>query len=187
MWSVLPSGVDVPASELLRPARRLRSLRLWHRRHRAVHQQELLARALQEVRIRVETLRAQLASLGLRSRQVAGEELARLYHSCLTPERALQHPLIAQHLGSVGHFPRVVSAAPSRTLALIPEEPESEERAIPALTPAPASEEHTAPAPQPPFPATPRRATPSAARPDAGSARFFWLCCKKLKEDKMRK
>ena len=67
----------------------------------------LMGRAVQDLAIRVETLQQQLMTLRLPSRRLGGEELAQLYQSCLTPERALLHPLSSRHLQSVGHFPRV--------------------------------------------------------------------------------
>ncbi|HVU69244.1 MAG TPA: conjugal transfer protein TraC, partial [Ktedonobacteraceae bacterium] len=76
------------------------------RTRRHARREALLARALQDLSIRVETLQNQLASLGLHSRRLGGEELARVYHSCLTPERARLHPLGSTHLASVGRFPR---------------------------------------------------------------------------------
>ncbi|HVU68916.1 MAG TPA: hypothetical protein VHD63_17400, partial [Ktedonobacteraceae bacterium] len=106
----------IPAPEVPFQPRRL-SLR---RTRRHARREALLARALQDLSIRVETLQNQLASLGLRSRRLGGEELARVYHSCLTPERARLHPLDSTHLASVGRFPRR-PAERSTALAVVPE------------------------------------------------------------------
>lgn len=97
----------IPAPDLLAP-----SQRIWRRKHRQEQHENLLARALQELEIRVEMVQQQLAALGLRSRRLGGEELARVYQSALVPERALERPLQTIHLGSVGHLPRVKGRGP---------------------------------------------------------------------------
>ena len=84
--------------------------------HRRRRKAELMARAVQDLAIRVESIQAQLSALGLRSRQMAGEELAQFYHSCVTPEQALLHPLQSRHLSSVGHFPPVTQPTEPRVL-----------------------------------------------------------------------
>lgn len=86
--------------------------RVRRRRTRRVRQADLMARALQELAIRVEMLQQQLAGLGLRAHRVAGVELAAFYFHCLTPERALQHPLQRAHLAAVGRTPRVAKRRP---------------------------------------------------------------------------
>jgi len=68
--------------------------------------QQIAARALQELDVRVETLRRQLLALGLRSQRLRGEEIAHLLRSCLAPEQAWKHPLRREHLAAVGHLPR---------------------------------------------------------------------------------
>jgi type IV secretory pathway VirB4 component len=92
----------IPAPELPAPAKRF-----LRRKRRQAEREELLARVLQELDIRVEMVQQQLAALGLRSRRIGGEELARFYQSCLVPERALEHPLTSEHFAAVGHLPRV--------------------------------------------------------------------------------
>jgi hypothetical protein len=101
------------------------------RTRRRARREAVLARALQELSIRVETLQNQLASLGLRSRRLGGEELARVYQSCLTPERARLHPLQATHLAGVGHLPRR-SAEHGKTLVTPDSLPENDDQPVPA-------------------------------------------------------
>lgn len=68
---------------------------------------ETLERARQDLAVRSEMVMQQLAAIGLRSRRLAGEELARFYHSCLTPERAINHPLTSAYLAAVGRPKRI--------------------------------------------------------------------------------
>lgn len=93
----------------------LSSRRFSVRPKRRASLEAIQARCLQELAIRCETVQQQLASLGLRTRRVRGEELARLYQSFLTPERAYLHPLRSANLAAVGHLPRVLrpSTAPT--------------------------------------------------------------------------
>lgn len=123
----------IPAPDLVAPAKRfLRGKR------RQAQREDMLARALQELEIRVEMVQQQLAALGLRSRRLGGEELASFYQSALVPERALERPLTSLHFGVVGHFPAVKAhgqdEATAQTLAdaqmsvfeemtLLPEQP----------------------------------------------------------------
>ncbi|HVU68421.1 MAG TPA: DUF87 domain-containing protein, partial [Ktedonobacteraceae bacterium] len=88
--------------------------------------EELIGRALQELSIRVEMVQTQLAALGLRSRRLRGEDLARMYQSCLSPEHALHHPLQRLHLGSVGHLPQVKWQTASRSVMVYTPEPSAE-------------------------------------------------------------
>ena len=92
----------IPAPDLFAPSKRF-----LRRKRRQAQREDMLARALQDLAIRVEMVQQQLAALGLRSRQLGGEELAGFYQSALVPERALERPLNTIHFGSVGHFPRV--------------------------------------------------------------------------------
>jgi len=64
---------------------------------------ETLEKAQQQLDLRAEVIAQQLASLGLQCRRLAGYELASLYYSCLTPDRALRSPLPSQAFASVGH------------------------------------------------------------------------------------
>jgi hypothetical protein len=104
----------IPAPDLV-PSSRGIHLR---RKRRRAHHEELVGRALQELSIRLEMIQAQLATLGLRSHRVGGEELALVYQSFLSPEHALSHPLRRVHLAAVGHVPHVkrprsLSASPA--------------------------------------------------------------------------
>jgi hypothetical protein len=109
----------IPAPDLVTSSRRF-SLR---RKRRRARNEELVGRALQELSIRVEMVQAQLAALGLRSQRLMGEDLARLYQSFFSPERALQHPLRRTHLASVGHFPQVRRQTTPRAMMVYTPEP----------------------------------------------------------------
>jgi len=71
-------------------------------RRRVQRQIETRELARQELTLRTEALTQQLASCGLTSRRLHNDELTRLYYGCLTPERAIAHPLPAQLLAAVG-------------------------------------------------------------------------------------
>ncbi len=92
----------IPAPDLFAPSKRF-----LRRKRRHAQREDMLARALQELEIRVEMIQQQLAALGLRSQRLGGEDLARFYQSSLVPERALERPLNTLHLGAVGHLPSV--------------------------------------------------------------------------------
>jgi hypothetical protein len=68
---------------------------------------ESLEKAQQQLDLRAEVIAQQLASLGLQCRRLSGYELASLYYSCLTPDRALHSPLPSQAFASVGQPTRV--------------------------------------------------------------------------------
>ena len=68
---------------------------------------ESLEKAQQQLDLRAEVVAQQLASLGLQCRRLAGYELASLYYSCLTPDRALRYPLPPQAFASVNQPTRV--------------------------------------------------------------------------------
>ncbi|HEU5381253.1 MAG TPA: conjugal transfer protein TraC [Ktedonobacteraceae bacterium] len=91
------------------------SRRFAFRKKRRVRQEEIMTRCLQELSLRCDMIQQQLALLGLRTRRVMGEDLARLYQSFLTPGRAYTHPLRRANLASVGHLPRVTRASSSQT------------------------------------------------------------------------
>jgi hypothetical protein len=61
----------------------------------------------QELDVRAEALAQHLASCGLVCRRLQNGELARLFYSCLTPERALRCPLNEGLLSVVGHPTRL--------------------------------------------------------------------------------
>jgi hypothetical protein len=60
-----------------------------------------------ELTVRTEALTQQLASCGLTCRRLHNHELARLFSSCLTPERALARPLSDQIVSAVGRPTRL--------------------------------------------------------------------------------
>ena len=68
---------------------------------------ESLEKAQQQLDLRAGVVAQQLASLGLQCRRLAGYELASLYYSCLTPDRALRYPLPPQAFASVNQPTRV--------------------------------------------------------------------------------
>jgi hypothetical protein len=68
---------------------------------------ESLEHAQQQLDLRTEVMAQQLASLGLQCRRLSGYELAALYASCLTPDRAMRSPLPPQAFASVGQSTRV--------------------------------------------------------------------------------
>jgi hypothetical protein len=73
----------------------------------ARNRSESLEKAQQQLDLRAEVIAQQLASLGLQCRRLSGYELAALYASCLTPDRALRYPLPPQAFASVGQPTRV--------------------------------------------------------------------------------
>ena len=75
---------------------------------------ESLEKAQQQLDLRTEVVAPQLASIGLLARRLAGYELASLYYSCLTPQRALHYPLPQQVFAAVD---RPVRARQSRPAA----------------------------------------------------------------------
>ncbi len=60
------------------------------------------AQVAQELSLRVESLGQQLAACGLTGHRLTSPELAQLAYACLTPERALAHPLTPVALAQVG-------------------------------------------------------------------------------------
>src|SRR5579864_3322053 len=89
-----------------RPRRRSGFPPLFSKR-RAQHIAETEEQARQELALRTEALTQQLASCGLICHRLHNTELARLFYSCLTPERAIAHPLADQLLSAVGRPTRV--------------------------------------------------------------------------------
>ena len=76
-------------------------------KRRAQRMAETEEQARQELALRAEALTQQLASCGLTCHRLHNTELARLFYSCLTPERALAHPLSEKLLSAVGRPTRV--------------------------------------------------------------------------------
>jgi Helicase HerA, central domain len=68
---------------------------------------ESLERAQQQLDLRAEVISQQLTSLGLQCRRLSGYELASLYYSCLTPDRALRYPLPPLAFESVNQPTRI--------------------------------------------------------------------------------
>lgn len=99
-YLVIPADDVRPTAALLPGRRRMR-------------RQVALARALQNLTIRCESLTSQLTALGLRCQRLEGLDLARFYQRCLQPERALAHPLTAPVLEGVGHPFRVRGTQPA--------------------------------------------------------------------------
>lgn len=110
----------IPAPDL--PLFQRRFLR---KQKRQAHQAELLARTIQDLTIRVDMVQQQLSALGLRSVRLSGVSLASLYYRCLTPERALQHPLQREHLAVVGRLPRLAKRRWATTPSVLPQPPAS--------------------------------------------------------------
>ena len=76
-------------------------------KRRAQRMAETEEQARQELALRSEALTQQLASCGLTCQRLHNTELARLFYSCLAPERALAHPLTEGLLSAVGRPTRV--------------------------------------------------------------------------------
>jgi hypothetical protein len=84
--------VIIPASQGTGNSKRKNVPVLFGKRrpHRLAETEE---QARQELALRAEALAQQLASCGLTCHRLHNAELARLFYSCLTPERAIAHPL----------------------------------------------------------------------------------------------
>jgi len=72
------------------------------KRTRQRRQEAEQAQVEQELSLRVESLEQQLAACGLTGHRLTTPELAQLAYACLTPERALAHPLTPTALAQVG-------------------------------------------------------------------------------------
>ncbi len=120
--------IVVPAPDL--PP--LTGKRFFRPRKHKIHQAELLMRSLQDLTIRVDIIQQQLSALGLRAARLNGSNLANLYYRCLTPERAIQHPLQHQHIAVIGRMPQV-----KRTRTISPHL--SPQAAAPHLVPEPSA------------------------------------------------
>ena len=99
--------VIIPTSQGAGSSRRRRGFPTLFGKRRAQHMAETEEQARQELALRAEALTQQLASCGLTCHRLHNAELARLFYSCLTPERALAHPLTNQLLSAVGRPTRV--------------------------------------------------------------------------------
>jgi hypothetical protein len=99
--------VIIPASQNAGSSRRRRMFPTLFRKRQTQRIAELEEQARQELTLREEALAQQLASCGLTCQRLHNADLARLFYSCLTPERALAHPLTDQLLSGVGRPTRV--------------------------------------------------------------------------------
>ena len=94
--------VIIPASQGTGSSRRRSGFPTLFGKRRAQRIAETEEQARQELALRAEALTQQLASCGLTCHRLHNTELARLFYSCLTPERALVHPLSDKLLSAVG-------------------------------------------------------------------------------------
>jgi hypothetical protein len=92
--------VIIPASQGARRRGGIAPLFGKGRAHHVAGTREL---AQQELALHSEALTQQLASCGLVCQRLRNDELARLFYRCLTPERAIAHPLPDKLLTAVGH------------------------------------------------------------------------------------
>ena len=99
--------VIIPASQGTGGSRRRSGFPTLFGKRRAQHIAETEEQARQELALRAEALTQQLASCGLTCHRLHNTELARIFYSCLTPERALDHPLSDKLLSAVGRPTRV--------------------------------------------------------------------------------
>jgi hypothetical protein len=99
--------IIIPASQGAGNPRRRSGVWALFGKRRAQRMAETEEQARQELALRTEALTQQLASCGLICHRLHNTELARLFYSCLTPERAIAHPLSHQLLSAVGRPTRV--------------------------------------------------------------------------------
>jgi Helicase HerA, central domain len=98
--------VIIPASQGAGSSKRKSGPVLFGKR-RAQRLAETEEQAQQELELRAEALSQQLASCGITCQRMHNTELAQLFYSYLTPERALAHPLSEGLLSAVGRPTRV--------------------------------------------------------------------------------
>jgi hypothetical protein len=98
--------IIIPASQGTGSSKRKSGPVLFGKR-RAQRLVETEEQARQELALCAEALAQQLASSGLTCHRLHNTELSRLFYSCLTPERALAHPLSDKLLSAVGRPTRV--------------------------------------------------------------------------------
>ncbi len=99
--------VILPASQAASASQRRKGFPMPIGTRIAKRESETEEQARQELTLRAEALAQQLASCGLTCHRLQNAELARLYYSCLTPERALRRPLTEGLLSAVGLPTRV--------------------------------------------------------------------------------
>ena len=119
--------VIIPASQGTGSSRRRSGFPTLFGKRRAQRMAETEEQARQELALRAEALTQQLASCGLTCHRLHNTELARLFYSCLTPERALAHPLSDKLLSAVGRPTRVKRRRSSRSS--LPDDASRRERA----------------------------------------------------------
>jgi hypothetical protein len=95
--------VIIPASQNAGNSRQRRMFPTLFGKRQTQRLAETEEQARQELALREEALAQHLVSCGLTCRRLHNAELARLMYSCLTPERALAHPLSEGLLSAVGH------------------------------------------------------------------------------------
>ncbi|HVB23421.1 MAG TPA: DUF87 domain-containing protein [Ktedonobacteraceae bacterium] len=99
------------------------------RRRTRQHRQEAeQAQVAQELSLRVESLGQHLAACGLSGHRLTTPELAQLAYACLTPERALAHPLTPEALAQVGRPFTHLRRRPMRGERNVEKETTEEER-----------------------------------------------------------
>ena len=94
--------VIIPASQSTGGSRSRSGFPTLFGKRRAQRMAEKEEQARQELAQRAEALTQQLASCGLTCHRLHNTELAQLMYSCLTPERAIAHPLSDTLLSAVG-------------------------------------------------------------------------------------
>jgi len=99
--------VIIPASQGASSSRRRSGFPTLFGKRQAQRMAETEEQAWQELVLRAEALSQQLASCSLTCHRLHNTELARLFYSCLTPERAIAHPLSDTLLSAVGRPTRV--------------------------------------------------------------------------------
>ena len=99
--------IVIPASQGTGGSKRRRGFPTLFGKRRAQRMAETEEQARQELALRTEALTQQLASCGLTCHRLHNAELARLFYSCLTPERAIAHPLSDKLLSAMGLPTRV--------------------------------------------------------------------------------
>ncbi len=99
--------VIIPASDGTGNTTRRKGFLALFGKRRAQRVAETEEQAQQELTLRAEALVQQLASCGLICHRLNNTELARLFYNCLTPQRAISHPLSEQLLSAVGRPTRV--------------------------------------------------------------------------------
>ena len=104
VYLILPAS---PGTGMGRNVRRRGGIAALFGKQRARRLAETQELARQELALRAEALTQQLASCGLTCQRLRNADLARLYYQCLTPERAIAHPLSDQIVSAVGRPTRM--------------------------------------------------------------------------------